>query len=244
MNQKLRSIFVLGIPILLFAACGGVPSADGDGADLKEQTAPLWIQTGVTKWPFGIPVCFRAGNFPQATRTAIRQLVENNWERAAFIDFFGWGECPTNPFPTGNMVVVSVNPSISGLGQSDVGKITNTINIIDFKTASPSNHSILHEFGHTLGFIHEHQNDDGLCARRTSGGTSLENEGDVALSVLSQSACNTMAALSAWDVMGVRNAYGRKPSGTIAGLGGLALNIRGANTAFGTDIIGWPETGS
>jgi hypothetical protein len=181
----------------------------------------------------------------------IRQTVEDNWERAAFIDFWDWGTCPSPP-PTSNIIIVSVDPSIapdgSNIAATDdrpVGKHSGTNNIRFARADFASNpYVVLHEFGHALGFIHETEDDS--CNQRTGGGTSLEWQGDNAASVMDYATgCDPgVTTLSSWDTLGVRNAYGTKPAGTIAGLGGLALNIAQASTNLGAGIIGWPATGS
>jgi hypothetical protein len=196
-----------------------------DDAPTSTSSEPLWLAAGVTKWGEFIPVCFTAenGGFTQAQRDRIRRQITDNWGRAAKLQFFGWGNC-ANPLPTSNQVVVRVDPSISPfLGLADVGKQSG-INNVRFPTANPSLHTIVHEFGHTLGFLHEH-NDDGTCDARTSGGNQLGTQADVPNSVMSQSACNTMTALSAWDVVGVQNAYGRRVAGSVVGMNAQCLDI-------------------
>ena len=110
-----------------------------------------------------------------------------------------------------------------------------------FGCSTPLTKAIVHEFGHILGF-HEENGTVNPCTVRTSGGTSLEGESDLTLSVMSQLNCNGTWVLSAWDILGARRLYGMKTPGTIAGHSGLALNIQGASTAIGTPIIGWPAS--
>jgi hypothetical protein len=46
-------------------------------------------------------------------------------------------------------------------------------------------------------------------------------------------------SLSAYDVLGAQAVYGRKPSGSIVGLGGRCMNVSNGTTAWGSPIVGW-----
>jgi hypothetical protein len=92
-----------------------------------------------------------------------------------------------------------------------------------------------------LGFNEE--NTSAPCATQTAG-TSLEGQSDLADSVMTQTGCGSAAELSAWDIMGVRKAYGLKPPRTIAGTAGLALRVLGNSSAPGAAIVGGPAQGA
>jgi hypothetical protein len=225
-------------------AVGGAGCGEPDAADntlVPVVTDALWTRSDVVKWPNGfIPTCFRAG-FNGVQRTKIRVMVEDNWERAAKIEFDGWGDCP-NPVPSGTVAVVrdpSLPPTVGGTGS--LGKQPSG-NAVTFPDGDPAALVVLQEFGHVLGFIHETNNN--TCDQRTGGGISLENEFDAAHSVMSAIVnCGAVDHLSSWDIVGARTMYGMKPAGTVAGLGGQSLNVNGGSTAFGAGIIGWPGVG-
>lgn len=239
------------MPVLFVAAqvgvVGGCDSPAPTGDPVETATSALWLRTGVNLWPHdgngltSIRTCFLPGSFTTAQQTAMRRIVEDGWERAAFLDFWDWGTCSGLP---SNTVILQVDPQLTVLSASSaVGKNPNGGNLIRFKRGdlAANAYTVLHEFGHALGFIDE---TDSFCSQRTGGGTSLEWQNDWALSVMHTGCSFEVSSLSAWDILGVRNAYGFKPSGTIAGLGGLALDVAGASSDAGTPIIGWPATGS
>jgi hypothetical protein len=240
-----RASVLLLLATLWTPGCGN-PQGE-DLSSIEQESAALWMIPGASLWPragAGLPVyirvCFNGTDFTADQRTTIRRAVEDTWEKAAYLDFWDWGVCPS-PAPTADVIIVSVQPSLVGLGESTGGKVAG-VNRTKFRTATPTVHTIAHEFGHQLGF-HDENSNDNPCTQRTGGGASLENNPDMAQSIMTQSQCNNVTSLSAWDIMGVRRMYGLKPPQTIAGLGGLALSIAGGSTADGASIIGWPAQG-
>lgn len=231
-----------GLTALGSTACGAAPESFDDES-LMEQHDPLWQITGALPFSGGfVPICFEA-TVPAGLRTTIRQQIEATWENVAKIDFFGYGDC-ASPVPNGNVAVrvdASISPAL-GVTQRFSNPAT-SVTRVGFVTSSPSNKTIVHEFGHVLGF-HEENSSTSPCTQRSSGAVSLEWEADMNSSVMTQSACNSSATLSAWDILGVRMLYGQKPPGSIAGMSGLSLNIQGGVTPIGTPIIGWPATGN
>jgi len=236
-------IFAALVAPLFSLACGASPEgAEGSGA-VEASEHPLWQFTGAQPFPAGaIPVCFKA-SVPAALRTTVQRLIEESWESAANINFTGWQGCPASI--ANGTVSVEVD---STLPNNYVGQTIRTLNpsssvtAVKFKTSSPSNRTVIHEFGHVLGFAEENQADND-CTQRTSGATSLEVDGDVSTSIMTQSACGfTSATLSAWDIIGARKLYGLKHPGTISGNRGLVLNVQGGSTAQATPIVGYQLT--
>lgn len=237
--------FALSLSAVMLAGAGGcAPGEEGNApaSAVSPEDADLWRWSGKDYWPGGeVPVCFDA-TIEASLRTTIRAQVEGSWDRAASINFWGFGDCPSS-LPTGWLVVVRRNNIGGALGMTTrtTASPGSSITYVEFpQTGTPSNKSIVHEFGHVLGFYEENVSPSN-CTTQTSG-TSLEGEPDVSLSVMTQTACNSAATLSPWDVMGARTAYGMKAPGSIAGLGGFVLNIQGGSTDFGAAIVNWPST--
>lgn len=234
-----------GLSATLFAAsatlgaCGELPADQSDETATNEQ--PLWQLPGAVGWPYGyVDVCFTS-SVPSSLRTTIRNQVESAWESVARINFYGFGDCPSS-LPSGSLVVVSVDTTIGYLGLTTrYNDPTSGLTTVKFVSTSPSNKTIVHEFGHVLGF-HEENSSYSPCTQRSSGGTSLENEADMPYSVMTQSACNSSATPSSWDILGARQLYGLKDPGAIAGPNGLVLNISSGTTDLGNPIIGWPNS--
>lgn len=236
-------------------ACGGAYVSDGDEASESggSQVQPLWESTGTTHWSGNVPVCFDAA-VSAGARKLIQDTLENGWEAAGALNFNGWGTCGTINNLTTNLIQVR-----TGIG-GDTGheyKCTDATNCvdwfgkapagdfnrIDFLLGTPATLTILHEFGHALGYIHE-TDSPSFCIQRTSGGTSFEYEGDYTRSVMAAYVgCNTATQLSAWDIIGLRASYGFKPPGTLVGVNGLTPNILGGGTNLGAPIGAWDGYG-
>lgn len=123
--------------------------------------------------------------------------------------------------------------------QSDIGKVASAptamrLNWLAINSATDPNNTLnlLHEFGHALGFSHE-------WLRSSVPGNTLGTEDD-GRSIMHYGP-NT---LSAWDILGIQKAYGRKPTGSVVGRSGQCAGVYNASTAAGTAIVGTFCSGS
>ncbi len=240
---------------VLTSACGGGYATDSDESseNVDSQSQALWESTGAPHWSGNVPVCFDASVSAPA-RKVIQDTIENGWEAAGALNFNGFGTCGTIDAQTTNLI--QVRTSIAGSNGHEY-KCTDAVNCvdffgkapagdfnrIDFALATPATLTILHEFGHALGFVHE-TDESAFCVQRTTGGTSLEYEGDYRNSVMAAYVgCNTATQLSSWDIVGLRASYGFKPPGTLVGVNGLTPNISGGGTNLGAPVVAWDGYG-
>jgi hypothetical protein len=175
--------------------------------------------------------------------------VENNWGRAANIQFAGWNVCAKQPNDSdpARTVLIHFSDDDGGRGpHADYGYFTDRRtfvrlrNIEDYTDKTQFDGDVLHEFGHALGFGHEQDH--------PQRGTQAAGVCDPAVTVTAQALtpfdqfsvmgyCSTaLNTLSPLDIVGAQNAYGRKPAGTLVGLGNRCLDIPNASTAIGTPL--------
>jgi hypothetical protein len=250
-SQWYQTAFVL-VALSGCAAYVDDPNAESEPIDAVGEG--LWRETTFTPWSGPIHVCFMS-TIAAADRKLIQDTIENGWESAAALNFNGWDTCPALTSTTTDLIVVRNNVGGSNAGFSEscsdattcgglAGKApTGDYNRISFAAATPGTRTILHEFGHALGFMHETDSPT-FCVQRTSGGTSLEYEGDQQSVMAAFLNCNTATRLSGWDIIGARATYGYRPAGTLSGVNGLTPNISGGSTQFGVGIVAWDGFGA
>ena len=209
-----------GSPLVVAIACGDMDANSNLAIDKTSQE--LFTPSGATLWSSPIPVCFKPAIWDGTTspgwdkyKERFRDLVDRSWAEYGNITVNYTQTCPntTDPYVTILGSPDSYNGQAASVGTAVLSPANSTTAwSVGMGILRPDfGYVAVHEFGHVLGFGHEHERND------VPGGPGGAPNGTYWTSYDPNSNMNyngpNTDALSAVDIQGLQAAYGARQSG-------------------------------
>nr|WP_218110088.1 M12 family metallopeptidase [Oligoflexus tunisiensis] len=168
-----------------------------------------------------ISVCFlRNPTMQDQERAIVKRLVDSTWHQHIDLRFTGWGYCDSKDAD----ITIDMDNAIGGssfVGSSSVGNKP-SMYLQNLRNPSSRNigyyeFGIVHEFGHALGIIHEHQRPDRPADEEIAGcrnGQTIHINGETFKEYDPNSIMNYckqpyLPILSAGDIATIKHMYPR-----------------------------------
>jgi hypothetical protein len=225
-----RLIFVISC-IFVFFVCSALaqtPTPTPPSSEVKDERHSWIDATAIWKDPSGlvrtkIPVCWENPDLKFNNQMlSVRRAITDSWEYASAVRFTGWEKCAEENSGIHILIDDAANngPHTKGLGNRLDRKKDGMVLNFTFQNWKPAcgfpidtciKAIAVHEFGHALGFAHEHNRADrpGECDKSTQGsnGTLILTPYDPD-SVMNYCFEKNDGTLSKYDKEGVSAVYG------------------------------------
>ena len=156
---------------ILFLFCTAQADFEGEKSEEKEDFG--YFSTAFKWSSSNIPVCWENPSGKYKNRmNQVRDAIYDSWEFYSKLNFTGWKKCSKNELGI-RIRIANSHPHTKGAGSQLSGKPDGMVlnfefNTKDFSACNKDSTAkdlcvtsiAIHEFGHAIGFEHEHLRDD------------------------------------------------------------------------------------